>query len=92
MKIEFENEQEKECLKYILFDWFTHNGDFDVLGCEPACRNESSPGCDYCIKETLDFQLDKFNKLKFWYYGGEGWIMEQSVDKWARREPGLKKN
>lgn len=92
MKIEFKNEQEKECLKYILLDWFTHNGDFDVLSCDPACRNESSPGCDYCIKKTLDLQLDKFDKLEFWHYGGEEWIMEQSVNKWAGAGSSSKKN
>lgn len=80
MKIEFKNEQEKECLKHILFDWLTHNGDLDVLGCEPACRNESSPGCDYCIKEMIDYQLDKYNKLEFWPYGGEEWLMQQKVN------------
>ena len=81
MKIEFENEKEKETLKHILFDWLMHNGNVDVLGCEPACRNPQSSGCDQCIKELLDMQLDKYKKLEFWCYGGEDWLLQQGVGK-----------
>lgn len=80
LKIEFENEQEKECLKHILLDWLMHNGDTDVLGCEPACRNPSSPGCSHCVEELIDFQLNKLSKLKFWAFGGEEWLMKQKID------------
>ena len=80
MKIEFENEQEKKCLKHILLDWFLHNGDTDVLGCDPACRDESSPGCASCIEKTIDYQLDKYNELEFWTFGGEEWLMTQKID------------
>ena len=83
MKIEFENEQEKECLKHILFDWFTHNGDDDVLGCEPACRDESSPGCDWCINNVLNLQIDKWKEIRFQNFGGSDWIMKHGIDKWA---------
>ena len=85
MKIEFENDKEKECLKHILFDWFMHNGDSDVLGCEPACRDESSPGCDWCINSVLDMWLNKYSELKFWTFGGEDWIMQQSIDKFLEQ-------
>ena len=80
MKIEFENEQEKECLKHILLDWLLHNGDMDVLKCEPACRDESSPGCASCIEKAINYQLDEYNKLEFWPFGGEEWLMKQKID------------
>lgn len=85
MKIEFQDDKEKECLKHILFDWLMHNGDFDVLGYEPACRNLESPGCDWCINDVLNMQLDKYNKLMFWAFGGEDWLMQQSVDKYLEQ-------
>ena len=78
MKIEFENDKEKETLSHILLDWFMHNGDLDVLGCEPACRNPESSGCEQCIKEMIDYQLDR-NNLEFWSYGGEDWILKHKV-------------
>lgn len=86
MKIEFENEQEKECLKHILFDWLTHNGSTDVLGCDPACRDESSPGCDWCIKNTIDMQFNKWNQLKFWCFGGEDWLMKHNVERYVNKD------
>ena len=82
MKIEFENEQEKECLIHILSDWFNHNGQWDVLGCEPACRDEDSPGCYYCIEKTIANSINKYNAIYFWNFGGEECIMEQSVEKY----------
>ena len=85
MKIEFENDKEKECLTYILTDWLIHNGDYDVLACEPACRNEDSPGCAWCIKKAINRYLDN-NKIEFWYFGGEDWLMQHGVDKFLEEE------
>ena len=85
MKIEFENDKEKECLKHILFDWLMHNGDSDVLGCEPACRNLESPGCDWCIQDTINMWLDKYSKLEFWTFGGENWLMQCGIDKFLEQ-------
>ena len=85
MKIEFENEKEKEVLKHILFDWLMHNGDEDVLGCQPACRNPKAISCDICIKEMIDYQLDKFGKLEFWCYGGEDWLLQHGIDEWLEQ-------
>lgn len=78
MKIIFENENEKEALKHILTEWFIHNDDYDVLGCEPACRNESSPGCDWCIEDYFNYYLNQ-NKLDFNGVGGEEWILKHSI-------------
>ena len=85
MKIEFENDKEKECFKHILFDWLMHNGDFDTLGCEPACRDETSPGCDWCIQHNIDWQLDDYNKIMFWVFGGEDWLMQCGIDKFLEQ-------
>lgn len=83
MKIEFDNEKEKEVLAHILLDWFTHNGDYDVLGCEPACRDPKSPGCEYCIKDLINYQLNK-NKINFCWCGGEDWILQHGIEKWVK--------
>lgn len=79
MKIEFENEQEKECLKHIFLDWLLHNGDIDVLGCAPVCRDASSPGCANCVEKIIKHQLES-NKLNFRTFGGEERLMEQKID------------
>ena len=83
MKIEFKNDKEKETLSHILVDWFMHNGDDDVLGCQPCCRNPQSSGCEQCIKEMVDCQLDR-NELEFWCYGGEDWIQKNDISKFLK--------
>lgn len=80
MKIEFENEQEREALKHILSEWFIYNNDYDVLGCEPGCRNEDSPGCDWCIKKNIEEELND-NSFSFWLYGGEEWVLNHTIAK-----------
>ena len=78
MKIQFKNEKEKIALFHILSDWFNNNGDNDVLGCEPACRNPESPSCEHCINDTIEYCLDN-NIFHFWMFGGEDWICTLSV-------------
>ena len=81
MKIEFENDKEKEVLVHILKEWLIYNNDYDdVLGCEPACRNPSSPGCDYCIEENLKIMLDK-NQIKFLRFCVENWLLDCTIVK-----------
>lgn len=76
----YEFENEKEALKHILSEWFINNNDYDVLGCEPGCRNDDSPGCDWCIRDFFEHELNK-NQLKFQFLGGEDWILEHTVHK-----------
>lgn len=78
MKIEFENQLEKETLKHILTEWFSNNDDYDVLGCEPACRDECSPGCEWCISEYFESNLSR-NRLSFNCLGGEKHILEHTI-------------
>lgn len=85
MKFEFENEQEKEALKHILSEWFINNNDFDVLGCAPGCRNEDSPGCDWCIKDFIDDELNN-NSLSFMLLGGEEWILKHTISQKSENE------
>ena len=59
MKINFKDNIEKEIFIHILSQYFTHSTDNDVLGCEPACRDESSPGCDWCIENHIKHQLNQ---------------------------------
>ena len=80
MKIEFENELEKKALKHILSEWFINNDDFDVLGCDPGCRNETSPGCDWCIEDYFEHDLAK-NEVNFHFLGGAEWILKHTISK-----------
>lgn len=82
MKIEFENNTERKTLIHILSEWLIYNNDMDVLGCEPACRNESSPGCDYCIKREIDRQLQK-DRINFCTFGGEEWLLDCTIKEGA---------
>ena len=80
MKIEFRNEKEKEVLKHILSDWLI-NIEEDVLGCEPACRNLTSPSCAHCIKETVSYALDKEenHEYLFDFVGGEDFLLNCKI-------------
>ena len=61
-----EQDEQKEALKHILYE-FLRNID-DPLGCEPACRDESSPGCDYCVKRALDEMFNE-NNINLDFFG-----------------------
>ena len=61
-----EQDKQKEVLKYILYE-FIKNTD-DPLGCAPACRDESSPGCDYCVKRALD-EMFEDNDIRLQDFG-----------------------
>lgn len=82
MKIEFKNDAERNALIHILSEWFIHNNDLDVLGCEPACRDEFSPGCDHCIQRAIERQLED-DTFSFHMFGGEEWIMDCTVKQGA---------
>ena len=74
MKLVFDNYEEskkeqdgqKEVLKYILYE-FIRNVD-DPLACEPACRDETSPSCDYCVKRVLDKMFED-NDINLDFFG-----------------------
>ena len=78
MKIKFENEKEKNCLAHILIDWFINSDIYDPLGCEPACRDESSPGCWDCIQKLINSELDN-NELNLTTLGGVDYIIEHTI-------------
>ena len=61
-----EQDKQKEVLKHILYE-FIKNID-DPLGCAPACRDESSPGCNYCVKKVLDEMFNE-NNIKLDFFG-----------------------
>lgn len=58
MKIEFDSKTEKEVLYHIITEWLIATKE-DVMGCEPSCRDESSPGCWHCIQEWIKEDLDE---------------------------------
>lgn len=72
-----EQDAEKEALKYILFEFIKNIK--DPLGCEPACRDESSPGCEYCIKQALDEMFNK-NKIDIDLFGID-WVQKFKIIK-----------
>ena len=62
MKIIFEDKEEKEFLKLILLDYFNlknFKAEYDPLGCQPACRDLSSPGCQYCVNNYITEGVEK---------------------------------
>ena len=78
MKIEFESDKERECLEHILLDWICYCVE-DPLGCEPACRDESSSSCNACIEETIKEQLRK-NRFSFSAFGGEDYLQNEDIE------------
>jgi len=61
-----EQDEQKEVLKYILYE-FIRNID-DPLACEPACRDETSPSCSYCVKKVLDEMFNE-NNINLDFFG-----------------------
>lgn len=90
MKLVFDNDKEskkeqdkqKEVLKYILYEFIKNI--YDPLGCEPACRDESSPGCDYCVKQVLDKMFED-NDIRLQYFGLD-YIKDFEIVKMERKE------
>lgn len=77
-----EQNEQKETLKYILYE-FIKNID-DPFACEPACRDESSPGCDYCVKQALD-EMFEDNDIRLEYFGGLNYIKNFEIIKMERK-------
>ena len=65
-EIKKEQDKQKEALKHILYE-FIRNID-DPLACEPACRDESSPSCSYCVKQVLDEMFNE-NNINLDFFG-----------------------
>ena len=61
-----EQNEQKEALKHILYE-FLRNID-DPLGCEPACRDETSPSCSHCVKKVLDEMFNE-NNINLDFFG-----------------------
>lgn len=78
MKITFETEDEKVCLEHILSDWINYCIE-DPLGCQPVCRDETSPSCRACISKEIREQLDN-NMLDFAFLGGEEFIVNTDIE------------
>ena len=81
MKISFNDKweaaEEKAILKHILFE-FWRNYD-DPLGCEPACRDLSSPSCDACVERWIDKDL-KNNELNLCLMlGSPEWVKKHKI-------------